>query len=119
LLPNLIILKIDEERAKEIAINFLTHGKLNVINCSAILKGTTWRVMVSVEKPTKVTRVVEIDAESGRIMSATDFRDPKNFDGSKLSSLGLGVFYCIANFFGDDSPVQTATCITNIISQCS
>ncbi len=100
--------------AKEIAINYLTHNKIDVINCSAMLKGNEWHVSVTMEKNQPVTKVVQINADSGKIVTS-DFLG--GLDKSKLGALAFGLYYYVVSTFFNDTPTQGAVSLVNMVSQ--
>ena len=62
--------KIDEQRAKEIAIRFLEQYH-SVNGVSAVLKKGTWMIAVTIGMPNKQLKQVMVDAESGKILGYT------------------------------------------------
>ncbi|MGE5599890.1 MAG: hypothetical protein ACM3UQ_00070 [Clostridiales bacterium] len=105
---------IDEEMAREIAINFLTHNKMGVTNCSAILKGNVWHVEVTLDKNVPETRVVQIDAGSGKITNSGSSMG--GIDKSKLGALAFGIYCYVVNTFCNDAPTQGATSLMSMVT---
>lgn len=107
-------MKIDEEMARDIAINFLTHNKMGVISSSAILKGNVWHVGVTLDRGIQETRVVQIDATSGKIINSGSGMG--GIDRSKLATLVIGAYYYIVHTFCNDAPAQGATSLVNMVT---
>lgn len=62
---------LDSKRAKELAIRFLEQSH-SICDANAVLDKKIWNVIVSYGLPNKQLKLVQIDAQNGKILGCED-----------------------------------------------